>query len=228
MKLLYSFLLAFICKLIEKHDQKKEAWQDKYNNIRNETSSASNSSSTVRRKSISFDNFIGMSDKEIQNICLSLELSPATTRSGNMGSIILYLQENNFNLIDIGIYPQEDDDDIVENESSEAHNQESDSNDPDWLPSNEQTAEEEEIFGYDTEEEDEEEYYNFNQEELLDWECLEEFDHWNYNSANAFQAALITLLHFCIGGQRKQVIEFMTIEVILFSSNFYLKFINSS
>ena len=38
---------------------------------------------------------------------------------------------------------------------------------------------------------------------------------WTRKDANWFQAHLITILHFVIGAQRRQVILQMTIEVIL-------------
>lgn len=225
MKQLYAFLLAFICNLIQKHDKKKEAWKEQYNSSSSANNNNNNnvaSSNPTRKKAISFDAFIGFSDKKIQDICVSLELSPATTRSGNMGLIIQFLQENNYSLLDLGIYPKNDHQDEDDEESVEESDHDADQQgrkDPDWLPVQRMNQQEdEENFGYDTNEDEEEEYYNYkekDEKEIVDEECLEIFDHWDYNSANAFQAALITLLHFSIGGQRKQVIEFMTIKVSL-------------
>lgn len=190
-----------------KHDQKKDAWQEKYSNVDEDEQMEQRSSSSTRKQAISFDAFIGMSDKQIQNICNSLEIPAATTRMGNMGSIVNYLQENKISLFDIGIYPKEE-----EYESEQIQSEDSNV-DPEWSPLQIINPENEnEILEYDTEEEEED-----------DDEKQEDSGKWNYKSANEFQAALITLLHFCIGGQRKQVIEYMTIEVMNCISGIYNK-----
>lgn len=203
--MLYAFLLSLICKLIKKHDVDKKAWGNNY-----KVSSSSASSSKSKHKLISFDCFIGKSDQEIKNICVKLQIPLATTRNGNMGSIIQHLQENQMSLKDIG-FAETDSEEEQQSESSKSSHEK----DPDYEQENEEIIHQQE---------QNDGYYTENEEE--DNECLETYGDWNYFSANIFQAALITLLHFSIGGQRKQVIEFMTIYVsfsLYFTENVYVE-----
>ena len=49
--------------------------------------------------------------------------------------------------------------------------------------------------------------------EPADLECISGSGGWNINAAKEFQCCLITILHFVLGGQRKQVIQNMTLVV---------------
>ena len=205
---LFSFLLALMLKLISNYDIEKIAWNDKQKRI--------------SRKPISIDSFIGIEDEIIQNTCFELNLPITNTRSGNIQIIINYMQEKNVSLSELGLFlSEEEEEENNEQESNqdnsnqnqinqEESNQEEDTEnekkkDPDYLPPSENDEEEqEEDLDYETDED--------NEDEELDYECFDKICYWTYETANLFQAALITLLHFSMGGQRRQVIEFMTIE----------------
>ena len=49
--------------------------------------------------------------------------------------------------------------------------------------------------------------------EPADLECITAIGGWNIQAAKEFQCCLITVLHFVLGGQRKQVIQNMTLAV---------------
>ena len=191
-----------MCKLIKNYDKEKSAWNEQYNQ-----------KNSRRKPYIPSDDFIGIDDEDIHNTCITLNIPVSNSRSGNIDSILNFMQQNNAsNLSEIGILSSEEQQNHISFDEEQANsveeieiNEETENDDkkkdPDYLPASQNDDDEDENYDYDTEEDENEE---------LDYECFDKICYWTYETANLFQAALITLLHFSMGGQRKQVIEFMT------------------